>query len=133
MKQNLSSPLEKIGLIEVCDVCGKALKKGQKLGKKKSNSALCHDKCLYYTKYIFLALEERNGEYEYMHRSVHQLSDSRTITAEKFVKSWLKGFYSGKAEKEGEGYYFFGGELFVKVYSWRFISKRDFNVLRQYL
>jgi hypothetical protein len=85
------------------------------------------------TKYIFLALEERNGEFEYMHRSVHQLLDSKTIIAEKFVKNWLKGFYSGKAEKEGEGYYFFGGELFVKVYSWCFISKRVYDVLGQYL
>lgn len=37
-----------IVLIEVCDVCGKPLLKGQKLGKKKSNDALCHRKCLYY-------------------------------------------------------------------------------------
>ena len=37
-----------IGLIEVCDICGKPLLKGQKLGKRKSNDALCHDKCLYY-------------------------------------------------------------------------------------
>ena len=39
---------EKLGLIEVCDVCGKPLFKAQKLGKRKSNDALCHDECLYY-------------------------------------------------------------------------------------
>ena len=38
-------------LVEVCDVCGKLLLKGQKLGKRKSNDALCHDKCLYYEYY----------------------------------------------------------------------------------
>ena len=43
MKNNL----HKIVLVEVCDVCGKPLKRGQKLGKKKSNDALCHNKCLY--------------------------------------------------------------------------------------
>lgn len=37
-----------IGLVETCDVCGKELLQGQKLGKRKSNDALCHDECLYY-------------------------------------------------------------------------------------
>lgn len=39
---------EKLGLVEVCDVCGEPLLKGQELGKKMSNDALCHDNCLYY-------------------------------------------------------------------------------------
>lgn len=39
---------ERIGLVEICDVCGKDLLRGQKLGKRKSNDALCHDECLYY-------------------------------------------------------------------------------------
>ena len=37
-----------IGLIKVCDVCGKPLLKNQKLGRKRINDALCHEKCLYY-------------------------------------------------------------------------------------
>ena len=76
------------------------------------------------TKYIFLTLEERNGEYEYLHHSVHQLPDSKTMTAKKLVKDYLKGFYGGKAEKKNDGYYFFSGEVFVKEYSWRFISEK---------
>lgn len=39
---------KKIGLVEVCDVCGEELLAGQKLGKKKTNDALSHDECLYY-------------------------------------------------------------------------------------
>jgi hypothetical protein len=85
------------------------------------------------TKYIFLNLEERNGEYEYMHRSIHELSDSKTVIAKRFVKDYLKGFYGGKSEAEDEGYYFFGGEIFVKIYSWCFISKEVFSILRPYL
>lgn len=50
MKFKIKKKLPKIVLIEVCDVCGKPLKKWQKLGKKKSNDALCHDECLYYKK-----------------------------------------------------------------------------------
>ena len=47
----IKHPWLKCGLIWVCDVCGKPLLKNQKLGKKASNDALCHDKCLYYKKY----------------------------------------------------------------------------------
>jgi hypothetical protein len=85
------------------------------------------------TKYIFLTLEERNGEYEYTHRSVRQLPNSKRTTAERFVKDYLKKFYGGRAEKEDGGYYFFGGEVFVKLDSWCFVSKVVFNVLNQYL
>jgi len=84
------------------------------------------------SKYIFLTLEERNGEYEYTHRSVHQLSSNKT-SVESFVKSHLKRFYGGEVEKEDNGYYFYGGEIFVQISSWRFISKKDFDILGQYL
>ncbi|OQX17955.1 MAG: hypothetical protein BWK75_07030, partial [Candidatus Altiarchaeales archaeon A3] len=40
---------EKFGLIEVCDVCGKPLLEGQKFGRRKSNDALCHENCLYFS------------------------------------------------------------------------------------
>ena len=50
------------------------------------------------TKYIFVILKERNGEYEYLHRSVNQLPDDKTTTAKQFVKNYLKGFYGRKAE-----------------------------------
>lgn len=50
MKNNLyiKHPWFNCGLIWVCDVCGEPLLKNQKLGKKASNDALCHDHCLYY-------------------------------------------------------------------------------------
>lgn len=85
------------------------------------------------TNYIFIILEERNGEYEYLHRSVHQLPNSKTIIAKQFVKDYLKGFYGGTAEAANEGYYFFGGEVFVKASSWFFINEESFNVLKKYL
>ncbi|MBK9330961.1 MAG: hypothetical protein IPM96_00825 [Ignavibacteria bacterium] len=31
-------------------------------------------------KYLLLRLEERNGEYEYIHRSVHALADGEAAT-----------------------------------------------------
>lgn len=37
----------KIGIVEICDVCSKPLLTEQSLGRKKSNDALCHENCLY--------------------------------------------------------------------------------------
>ncbi len=85
------------------------------------------------SKYIFISLKERNGEYEYTHRIVDKLLNSEKTTVKKFLEGLLKGFYGGKPEKERGGYSFFGGEIFVKVDLWRFISPKDFNILSQYL
>lgn len=83
--------------------------------------------------YMILILEERNGEYEYCHKSVHELSDSRKTTMKKHSEKYLKGFYSGKAEKGDDGYYFYGGEVYVRI-SWHgIISNEEYNVLSRYL
>lgn len=84
-------------------------------------------------KYILLRLEERNGEYEYIHRSVHRLSDGRKATADRFAKNYAKDFYGVKSDPQDGGYYFNGGEVFVEVNSWDFISEEDFNLLNKYL
>ena len=51
----------------------------------------------------------------------------------KFTENYVKEFYVGNAEKEDGGYYFHGGEVFVKVYSWSFISENEYNILKKYL
>ena len=84
-------------------------------------------------KYLSLRLYERNGEYEYIHRSVHRLPDGRKATAERTAKNYAREFYGGKADPQDGGFYFNGGEVFVKVNSWDFISEEDFNVLAKYL
>ncbi len=85
------------------------------------------------SKFLLLCLEERNGEYEYLHRSVHVLPNSRITTANRLVENYAKKFYGDKAEPEDGGYYFYAGEVFVRVNSWQFISEEDFNTLTQYL
>ncbi len=84
-------------------------------------------------KFLLLCLEERNGEYEYLHRSVHKLPDSRITTVKRFVKKYAKEFYGGKTESADGGYYFHNGELFVKVNSWQFINEEAYNILRNYI
>ena len=83
--------------------------------------------------YMILILEERNGEYEYRHRSVHELSDAAEAAVKKYADKYLKGFYGGKAEKGDEGYYFHDGEVFVRIYSYQLIDQSEYNVLRRYL
>lgn len=85
------------------------------------------------SKFLLLCLEERNGEYEYLHRSVHVLPDNRSATANRLARNYAKGFYGGKAESEDGGYYFHGGEVFVGVNSWQFINEEDYNTLKKYL
>lgn len=85
------------------------------------------------TKHIFVVLKERNGEYEYSHRSVHELPNNLSVTAERISKNYAKEFYGGKPEHNDGGYYFHNGEIFVSVKLWYFISKKDYNTLRKYL
>lgn len=85
------------------------------------------------SKYMFLVLKERNGEYEYYHKNLHELPNARKTTMKKYAEDYIKGFYGGPATKEDEGYYFHGGEVFVKIYSYQIISEAEYNVLRKYL
>ncbi|MEK7558908.1 MAG: hypothetical protein AAB521_01220 [Patescibacteria group bacterium] len=85
------------------------------------------------SKFLLLCLEERNGEYEYSHRSVHILPNNRIATANRLAEDYARKFYGGKAEPEDGGYHFFGGEISVRVNSWQFISEEHFNTLTQYL
>ena len=85
------------------------------------------------SKHMVLVLEERNGEYEYYHRSVHELPDERTTTMKECAEKYLKGFYGGPTEKEENGYYFHGGQIYVRISSCQIISPEEYNVLNQYL
>ena len=85
------------------------------------------------SKFLILYLDERNGDYEYLHRSVHALSDSRITTANQFAKQYAKEFYGGDAISEDGGFSFNRGEVFVRVSSWKFINEEDYNILRKYL
>ncbi|MDQ3019710.1 MAG: hypothetical protein M3R36_03945 [Bacteroidota bacterium] len=84
-------------------------------------------------KFLFLSLKEGNGDYEYFHYSLHTLPDGRTSSAKRYMKNYAKQFYGDLPQSDGDGYYFFGGEVFVQVYSWQFISEEHYNILKQYI
>jgi hypothetical protein len=86
-----------------------------------------------YNKFLLLCLKERNGEYEYLHNNLHILPNGNISLAERFIENYARQFYGGKPIPEDGGYYFFGGEVFVQVYSWQFISEEHYNILKQYI
>lgn len=83
--------------------------------------------------YLFLALKERNGEYEYTHRTLLELPDGQKSTANRFANNYAKKFYGVNAKKEGDGYFFHNREIYVEVYSWKHINEEEYRVLRQYI
>lgn len=84
------------------------------------------------SKYILLNLEERNGEYEYVHKSVHEIADASQSAIQRFAERFAKTFY-GRASEYKEGYLFFGGEVFVENFSWKMVSEEEYTILKKYL
>lgn len=91
------------------------------------------------SKHVFLTLEERNGEREYTHKSVHILNKEENIDewAEEYASTYLIGKSEneddGKSEKQDDGYYFNGGQYCVSISLVKEISEEDFNILQKYL
>jgi hypothetical protein len=83
--------------------------------------------------FLLLIIKERNGEFEYLHRSVHVLKDNNHTIINSFVNDYIKTFYGGKSESKDEGYFFFNESVFVTEYSRKIISEEHYNILSQYL
>lgn len=82
-------------------------------------------------KYLFIQIEERNGEQEYTFRIVREVpidADNDEI-AEHEAKTW----YGDEAEENDGRYEFFGGSIVTSVDSVREISKTDYDVLTKYI
>lgn len=56
-------------------------------------------------------LDERNGEFAYSHLVKFALTSRRS--PKKHLKDIAKSWYGGNAEAEDDGFYFFGGQIFV--------------------
>ena len=85
------------------------------------------------TKYIFISLKIRNGEYEYTSISCHEVSSRKSI--EKFGKDYVMNFYGEKPFQYTPGeqwYYFHGGAVAVQLTTAEEISKAEYNVLDKF-
>lgn len=85
------------------------------------------------TKYIFISIKIRNGEYEYTSISVHEISSRKST--EKFGKDYVKNFYGSKPFKfspDEDWFYFNGGEVAVKLNTVEEIKKEEYDVLDKF-
>ena len=89
------------------------------------------------TKFIFLSMEVRHGEYEFSSQSVHEISSRRSIT--KFARDYAKEFYGGKPFQydkpvDPDGWWYFnGGEVAARYKTVEEITKEQYDNLNQFL
>lgn len=82
-------------------------------------------------KYLYLELESRNGEYEYHHKSVHQLPVK--TNEDEFGEDYARDFYGGGSDEQDGGFYFNGGEIHVSVNKVQLITKEQYDVLTKFI
>ena len=85
-------------------------------------------------KYLFFSMFIRNGEYEYSSNSVGYRSATDKHTLEYWGDKHAKTFYGSKPEKEqdGDGYYFNGGEVYVRCRVVMEITKEEYDILNKF-
>jgi hypothetical protein len=82
--------------------------------------------------YLLLCLKIQSGEYEFDSKSLHALEGSLT-RAEKdaFGDDYASGFYDDEeVEKDGDAYYFNGGEVAVTPKWYKEISESEYALLK---
>lgn len=89
------------------------------------------------TKFVFLQIGVRTGEYEFNSKGTHELHYRTNIT--KFAQKYAKGFYSGRpfqydkpTDPDGE-WYFNGGEVCAWVDRVEEITKEQYEVLSRFV
>ena len=84
------------------------------------------------TKYIFISLEIRCGVYEFTSHTIHKIPNDKSKL--KFADNYAKTFYvdENKPFQDEEGYYFYGGEVAVKLSLAEEISKEEYEVLNKF-
>ena len=74
-------------------------------------------------KYYFGKLQERNGDYLYSHPVLFR-TDRDPDT---YLTEIASCFYDDKGEKQGDGYYFYAGSIFVKPDNCQEISEQFYR------
>lgn len=87
---------------------------------------------VYGKRFYFLNVAERNGEYEYNHKSVMELPHD-TDPIKYFHDTYPKDFYGGSVFEENDGFYFNGGEVCVCTEPFKEITKEEYEVLKKYI
>jgi hypothetical protein len=83
-------------------------------------------------KFVFIQLKIQNGEYEYQSKTVHEIEGDSSDVKE-FAENYPKEFYGGEVEKDGDVFYFSGGEVACKLYVFEEITKEEYDILNNFL
>ncbi len=70
-------------------------------------------------------LKERNGEYSYRH--ITRLQATTEAEAEAELEEKARSYYDNEGEKDGDGYYHHGGEVFVEAACVRQVSRQAYD------
>jgi hypothetical protein len=85
-------------------------------------------------KYIYVEVEERNGEREYRHRAVKQIPVSITDITKWADENYAGGMYGGDAPENFDGRWEYdGGEVSCELYKAEEITKEQYDVLFRFL
>lgn len=79
-------------------------------------------------KYVVYILKERNGEYEYIHSLTSQVTGTKSDVI-KHGEHLAETFYENLSWVDYDLYYFNGGEVAVRYYSHKIITKEEFDFL----
>lgn len=80
-------------------------------------------------RYWYLNIEIRNGEYEHNSKSVHMTKGKSEFDTD----DYLKNFYGDDGDKDGDCYYFNGGEIACSISDFQEITKEEYDVLRKFI
>ena len=81
-------------------------------------------------KYYLYNIKIQNGEYEYSSKSVHTAPPDGD--EKKHADEYVSDFYGSPSEKDGDWYYFNGGEIAAKMLSVQEITKVEYDVFRKF-
>jgi hypothetical protein len=82
-------------------------------------------------KYVFIALDIQNGEYQYRSRMVHIIP--KELNVDDFGDDCAKEFYGNFSHSDGFVHYFNGGEVAVENGVAQEITKEEYDVLNKFL
>lgn len=84
-------------------------------------------------KYLFISLDIKIGEYEFSSQMPFEISTRKNI--QKFAEETAKTFYSDKPFKhspEDKWWFFFAGEVAVRLRNVEEIKKEEYEVLSKF-
>lgn len=81
-------------------------------------------------KRYFCKLHERNGEQEYSHHVLFEANVDADPTIELLRRA--REFYPVEADAQDDGFYFYGGSLFVAPATLVEVTKEEYDVLKRY-